>query len=266
MQRTEAPDRFTVIAIAVIAYAGMNFCHEILGHCTMAVIVGTKCTVISSAYIPLAEMPPTWKYNIILIAGSGANWMMGLVCLGLLRKLSGARPALRYFLWLFMSVNLFLASTYVTVAPIIRYGDSYYLVYNLADQFIWRCALVLFGAIICLLSFRVSLKELKRLIGFGGSAARAIAWELVLPAYIAGGIVTVASGLFSQLDWRLAQLQAAGGTFGLTVWLLLLPPLIPEAPASAEHPFMLPRSIGWIVAGTLSGLIFIFVLGPGIPV
>jgi hypothetical protein len=39
----------------------------------------------------------------------------------------------------------------------------------------------------------------------------------------------------------------------------------PEAAASAKHPFRVPGSIGWIVAGALIGLTFIGVLGPGIP-
>jgi hypothetical protein len=34
--------------------------------------------------------------------------------------------------------------------------------------------------------------------------------------------------LFSQLEFKWAQLQAAGGTFGLTAWLLLLPLAIPK--------------------------------------
>jgi hypothetical protein len=264
MQRTVLSDRLTVIAIGVIAYAGVNFCHEIIGHCGMAALAGTKCTLISSTDIPLATQPPTWKYNIIVIAGSAANWTVGLVCLGLLRALR-TTPALRYFLWLSMCVNLFLPSTYMAAAPIIKYGDSYILIHELPGQLFWRGALVLAGGALCWFSFRLCRAELNRLIGFGGRSARSIAWGLVAPAYVAGGVVTVASALFSQLPVKWAQLQAAGGTFGLTVWLLLLPLGIPEAPASAEHPFVVPRSKGWIVAGALVGLTFIGVLGPGIP-
>jgi hypothetical protein len=261
MQRTVLPDRLTVIAIAVIAYAGVNVCHEIVGHCGMAALLGTKCKQFSSTDIPLVTMPPTWKYNIIVAAGCTANWTVGLLCFGLLRALR-TTPALRYFLWLFMCVNLFLPSTYMAAAPIIKYGDSYILIHDLPGELFWRSALVLAGATIGWFSFRLCRKELGRLIGCGGRAARSIAWALVVPAYITGGVATVASGLFSQLDFKWAQIQAAGGTFGLTVWLLLLPLVIPEGPA--EHPFVLPRSIGWIVAGAIVGLIFIGVLGPGI--
>ncbi|MBD0372472.1 MAG: hypothetical protein ICV60_16630 [Pyrinomonadaceae bacterium] len=267
MERTELPNRFTVIAIAVIAYAGANVSHEILGHCSVAALLGTRCKLLSSTNIPLIKditEIPAWKYNIILVAGSAANWTVGLVCFGLLRALR-TTTALRYFLWLSMCVNLFLASTYMTVAPIIKYGDAYFLVSNLPGQLFWRSVLVLTGAGILWLSFRLCRKELRRLIGFGGRAARRVAWELVVPAYLAGGVVVVTSGLFSQLDFKWTQLQAAGGTFGLTVWLLLLPMVIPEAPEQAEHPFVLPRITGWIVAGALVALIFIGILGPGIP-
>ena len=262
MERTS--DRFTVIAIAVMAYAGVNICHEIIGHCGMAVLVGTKCTVISSTYIPLAIQPPTWKYRIIVVAGSTANWTFALLCLGLLRSLRRASPALRYFLWLSLCVNLFLPSTYLLAAPVIKFGDSYILIADLRAQFLWRSALILAGAVACWLSFQLCRTELGRLIGLGGWKARSIAWELVAPAYVAGGILTVASGLFSQLPAKWAQLESAGGTFGLTVWLLLLPFGIPEPPGPEQDPFVVPRRAGWIVAGALSAVIFIGVLGPGI--
>jgi hypothetical protein len=257
-----AADRLTVIAIAVMAYAGVNISHEIIGHCGMALLVGTRCTVISSTNIPLASMPPMWKYNIIVAAGCTANFTIALICLALLRGSRISWSAPRYFLWLLMCVNLFLASTYIAAAPIIKYGDSYILIQNLPGQLFWRSAVVLVGVALIYVSFQVCRTELGRLIGFGGPAARSIGLQLVVPAYLAGGFVTVTSALFSQLDARLAQLQAAGGTFGLTIWLLLLPLRIPESERSAT--FQIPRSVRWILAGLLTAMIFIGVLGRGI--
>jgi len=266
MQRAESPDRLTVIAIALAAYAWVNFCHEIVGHCSVAALMGTKCRLISSTNIPLVTMPPEWKYNVIVVAGSAANWAFAFVCLGLLRALPAAPPGLRHFLWLSMCVNLFTPATYMTAAPVIKYGDSYILISKLPNQLFWRSAVVLTGAVVCWLSFRLCRAELGRLLGRGGRAARPTAWALVAPAYVAGGVLTVASGLFSQLPAKVAQLQAVGGTFGLMFWLLLLPFGIPEQPTPAPHPFTLPRSVWWIAAGASCALIFVFVLGPGVPV
>jgi hypothetical protein len=251
-------DRLTVIAIAVVTYAAINITHEIIGHCGMGLVMGTRCTVISTTYIPLAHMPPAWKYNIIVAAGFTANFAVGLICLGLLRRGTIKRATVRFFLWLLMSVNLFLASTYIAVAPIIKFGDSYILIQNLPWQIFWRPAVTLAGA------FRVARIELARLIGFGGRAARSVAMELVVPAYLTGGILTVTSALFSQLAAKWAQLEAAGGTFGLTIWLLLLPFVVPEPVMFDARPCELSRSVGWIVAGALTATMFIGVLGRGI--
>jgi hypothetical protein len=264
MATTASADRLTVIAVGVMAYAGVNICHEIIGHCGMAMLLGTKCKVISSTYIPLTTYLPMWKYNIIVAAGCTANFIFALVCFVLLRIRQPAQPTVRYFLWLLMCVNLFLPSTYITVAPIIKFGDSYILIHDLPGHLIWRSAVVLAGGAICWVSFRLCRTELSRLIGVGGSAARSIAWQLVAPAYVAGGILTVTSALFSQLEAKWAQLEAVGGTFGVTVWLLLLPFAIPEPVTPLKHSFELPRNVGWIVAGAVTTVIFIGVLGRGI--
>src|SRR5438445_667914 len=78
----------------------------------------------------------------------------------------------------------------------------------------WMPAVALAGALAWWFSFRVARIELARVIGFGGRAARRVALELVAPAYLAGGIMTVTSALFGQLAAKWAQLEAAGGTFG----------------------------------------------------
>lgn len=295
MGRDQQIDRLTVIAIAVIAYAAANITHEIFGHCGMALVMGTPCTVVSSFYAPLDVFPARWKYNIIVIAGSTANFVVALFCLWLLRR-GGSRAAdsgrqtaecsrktaefgnerpekgavkpahskVRYFLWLLMAVNLFLASTYILAAPIIKFGDSYILIQDLYPQIFWRPAVALLGAIALWFSFRISRFELARLIGAKGREARAIAWQLVVTAYLTGGIVWVASALFSRLDWRYAQLQAAGGSFGLTIWFLLLPFFLPPIEMTGREPLSIPRSARWIIAGALTAVFFIGVWGRGI--
>src|SRR2546430_15351083 len=90
----------------------------------MAHVVGTRCKVISSTYIPLAQMPPIWKYNIIVAAGCTANFAVALISFGLLRRGAITRTAVRFFLWLLMCVNLFLASTYIARSEERRVGEE----------------------------------------------------------------------------------------------------------------------------------------------
>lgn len=263
MEKTAVSDRFTVTAIAIMAYTGGNMSHEIIGHCGTAALLGSKCGLISTTYIPLATEIPTWKFRIVAIAGSAVNWIVALVCLWLLRAWRNPSPGLRYFLWLSVCVNLFIPSTYLLASPVIRFGDWHNIIFDLPQQFGWRIALTAAGVVACWFSFWLCRAELGKLIGLG-RATRSGAWSLIAGAYVAGGIVTVVAALLSPLPAKWAQLQAAGGTFGLTFWLLLLPLGIPEAHTPVQHPFVIPQSVGWIVAGALCALAFIGVLGPGI--
>jgi hypothetical protein len=259
------PDRYTVIAIALIAYASGNISHEILGHCGSAALMGSKCNWISTTYIPTDVEYPSWKFRIGASAGSVANWMVALICLGLLRRWRNPSPAMRYFLWLTCCVNLFIPSTYLLASPIISFGDWYNIIYDLPQLFGWRVALTCAGGVACWLSFRIARAELGKLVGSGWSSAQSTIRALIAPAYIAGGVATVAAALFSPLPAKWAQLQAVGATFGFTFWLFLLPVKIPEAPTNGQPAFLLSRSVGWIVAGVLCALIFISFLGPGFP-
>src|ERR1044072_8186967 len=110
-------------------------------------------------------------------------------------------------------------STYLLASPIISFGDWYNIIYDLPYLLGWRFLLITAGAVACWLSFRVGRAELAKLDGSGRSSARSIVGILIAPAYVAGGVVTVAAALFSQLPAKWAQLQAVGATFGFTFWL-----------------------------------------------
>jgi hypothetical protein len=133
VNKIASSDRFTVIAIAIIVYAGANITHEIIGHCGTMLVLSGKCSFISTTDIRLVpEFPELamWKFRIV--------------------------------------------------------------------------------------AFPLAAK-----------------WALFV---------------------------AAGGTWGLTFWLLLLPLGIPGANIAMGHPFVVRRSFGWVVAGALSALAFIGVL------
>src|SRR5437870_5954165 len=114
MDQKASSDCFTVIAIAVLAYVGANITHEILGHCGTIALLGGKCSFISTTDIRFSpELSIDWRFRIGAFAGSGANWLVGLMCLSLLRAWRSTSTALCFFLWLSTSVNLFLPSTYL---------------------------------------------------------------------------------------------------------------------------------------------------------
>ena len=261
---TTSSDLLTVIAIAVLAYAGANISHEIIGHCGTMVLLGGKCNYISTTYIRTApELPIEWKFRIDAFAGSAANWLVALLCLRLLRAWRSASPGLRFFLWLSTCVNLFLPSTYLLVSPVISFGDWYSITIGLGHPFFWRGGMIVTGALACWLSFRLCSSELSKLIGVEAKHARSTAWSLVIPAYLAGGTISIAAALFGPLPLKWALFVGGVGIFGVTFWLLLLPLRVRARTIPTQGSLVIPRSVGWLVVGILVASAFVFVLGPG---
>ncbi len=262
-EQTSSSDLFTVIAIAILAYVGANISHEIIGHCGTGSLLGAKCSFISTTEIRFTpELSIDWRFRIGAFAGSGANWAVALICLSLLRAWQSASPALRFFLWFSTCVNLFLPSTYLLVSPVISFGDWYSITIGLSHPFFWRSGMIVAGALVCWLSFRLCSSELSKLICVEAKHARSTAWSLVVPAYLAGGIISIAAALFGPLPLKWA-LFISGGMFGVTFLLLLLPLRIRVRTIPTQDSFVIPRSVGWLVVGILVASAFVFVLGRG---
>ncbi|HMG73717.1 MAG TPA: hypothetical protein VK582_09460 [Pyrinomonadaceae bacterium] len=262
-EQTPSSDLLTVIAIAILAYVGANITHEIIGHCGTGALLGAKCSFISTTEIRFTpQLSYDWRFRIGAFAGSGANWLVALICRRLLRAWRSASPALRFFLWLSTCVNLFLPSTYLLVSPVIRFGDWYSITIGLSHPFFWRSGMIVAGALACWLSFRLCSSEMSKLIGIEAKHARSTAWSLVIPAYLAGGIISIAAAVFGPLPLKWA-LFISGSMFGVTFLLLLLPLRIQVRTIPIHDSFVIPRSVRWLVVGILVAAAFVFVLGPG---
>ena len=122
--------------------------------------------------------------------------------------------------------------------------------------------MIVAGALVCWLSFRLCSTELSKLIGVEARHARSRAWFLVVPAYLAGGIVSIAAALFGPLPLKWA-LFISGSMFGVTFLLLPLPLRIQVRTIPIHDSFVIPRSVRWLVVGILVAAAFVFVLGPG---
>lgn len=123
--------------------------------------------------------------------------------------------------------------------------------------------MIVAGALACWLSFRLCSNELSKLISLEAEHARSTAWSLVVPAYVAGGTISIVAALLGPLPLKWA-LFVGGGMFGVTFWFLLLPLRVRARTVPTQDSFLIPRSRAWIVTGALVALTFVFVLGPGL--
>ena len=260
-------DRPTLIAIAVVAYALANLVHEGVGHGGACLLAGGRPLALSAIHFeedPGSLDAAAGKW--VAAGGSIANVAAGVLALVALRATSRARGAGRYFLWLFMTVNLLQAAGYWLFSGVGNVGDWAGVIEGLSPAWAFRVGLALLGGGAYWSVILLALRELGPFLGKGaGQAQRAV--PLTLLPYLAGGTLYVLGGLPNPVGFRLVLISAAAASFGGTsalAWMAQLLRNEARFPAFAEAAPPLPRSVPWLAAAVLVALAFVFVLGPGI--
>jgi len=257
------PDPFTVGAIAILAYMLGNVLHEGLGHGGACFLSGAKPLVLSSV-----DFECSLDSRLVMAGGTLMNFLAGGVFF-LLGHLSGPRyPRLKYFFWISMTVNLYTATGYFLFSGIGGIGDWGDFIQGLGPQWLWRIGLTIFGAATYLLAARISLLELRPLIGSDKEQRYRRAVRLSAIPYFAGGILMCLAGSLNPKGAMLILISAAASTFGGTSALMWTPQMlrsgtmIPCGPPAEAMPIR--RSWALIVAACAIAIAFIGVLGPSV--
>jgi hypothetical protein len=259
-------DRLTLVAIAVLAYAAANIAHEAVGHGGACLAVGGRPVAVSAVHFEgdldgLPGAAQRWQSA----GGTLVNLALGLLCLALLRRGSGATPA-RYFLWLLATLNLLQASGYWLFSGIGGIGDWARVVEGLEPAWAWRLGLAVLGGGAYWAVVVLSLREMLPFLGAQADRLRR-ASTLVLVPYFAGGLLYVAAGLLNPHGFRLVVISAAAASFGgasAFAWMTQLLRNTRAYPPSPDPALVLPASGRWQVAGLLVAALFVLVLGPSL--
>ena len=217
--------------------------------------------------ISTVHMECSAETRLVLAGGTLMNMAAGALCLVLGRIIPRTLPHLRYFTWLSMTVNLFAAAGYLAFSGMGGFGDWASFVQGLGPQWAWRTGMTIFGAAAYLLAARLSLLELRPLIGSDKRRRFARAIQFSRMPYFAGGVLSCVAGLFNPRGMVLVALSAAASTFGGASGLLwMMNWLKGDGIPSGSEPEPLPirRSWTWIVSASLLALAFVVVLGPGV--
>lgn len=113
----------------------------------------------------------------------------------------------------------------------------------------------------------IALSGLAPFLGAEPSARLARAIRLTVVPYVAGGVLYVAAGLLNPESPMLVLISAAAASFGgasALAWMAQLLRNRERYPPAGGAPLAIARSWTWLVAGALTALFFIGVLGPGI--
>ena len=262
--RTPAPaDSLTVASIAILAYMLGNVLHEGLGHGGACVLAGGEPLVLSSVDFECSS-----DARLVMAGGTLINLVAGAAFFALGRYTSRSYPRLKYFFWIAMTVNLFTATGYFLFSGIGGIGDWAEFIQGLGPQWVWRTALAILGAVTYWLAARISLLELRPLIGSDKAQRYRRAMRLAWIPYFAGGILMCIAGAFNPHGMILIVISAAASTFGGTSGLMWTPSLlngrtlIPYGPQA--EPMSIPRSSLLIVASCAIAITFVAFLGPSV--
>ncbi len=251
-------DFLTVISVAIIAYAAADMVHEALGHGTACLLLGFRMTRLSTVALEAVS-----DGYLVPAAGTIANVAVGAISLLLFHRLRGFN-ATRFFLWLFALLNILNGVGYLLFSGLSNFGDWSVVVSGFTPHWAWRTGLAIAGAALYVWAVRIGASALSGLVR-EGSIRKADLGRLILPAYIAGGVLMVAASVFNPIDPKLILLSGAAASFGSSCGLINIPTMVTESPTEQPPDFQtLPESRVWIIAAIPVAAVFVGILGPGI--
>lgn len=257
-------DRFvhlpTVIAVAVLVYVLAIALHE-LGHAAAGLAVGGDPSLVSTT-----DTRGDWSgvgragFAVIGVSGSLVNWLLALAGLALWRRRRSGAGGL--FAWLLFTVNGSLAGVYMTVSPLVAFGDWNTVLRRFEPHLPLRLATAAAGALLTAWVVRTAARRLAP--GLPPDGGEDFALRLTRTCWLAGGLTAVAAALLSPLGLGWALFVAAGSTFGCT-WPLMVSGRTAAAMATrGGEALRVHDSAAWITAGVAAAAVFVLVFGPGI--
>ena len=267
MEPTSVDDRPTSAALGVMAFALADVSHEALGHGLATLAVGGKAVLLCTCYFNSSGHYSKW----IPAAGGLMNLVVGLGALAVLRISSRLSPLLGYFLVLVAAFNLFFAFGYPAYSAVAQFGDWAAVISGLEPQWLWRALLV----VVAVVGYYASMKLIGRAITpFAQTSAvpgeartdKARLARITLIPYVAAMILACMAAALNPrglLTMLTAGLPAAGASFGLTQ----MDHFLGAASSHPSHEVIKPmqRSLPWIIAAVVVLIVFVGVLGPGVP-
>ena len=206
----------TVIAIALVAFALTNLAHEGLGHGGMCVAMGGEPRVLNAVYFDCGRGDVTDAGSRWISAGGTLTNLAFAALTALLLRARFVRAATgRYFLWLFLTLNLLQAFGYWMFSGLGGIGDWNAVVAGSPNYPLWRIALAVAGtAAYIFVAVQIALRGLLQFLDAGepGRVARAV--RLTVVPYLAGGVLYVTAGLLNPESPMLVLISAAAASFG----------------------------------------------------
>lgn len=241
--------------------------HEALGHGLAALAVGLHPSRVSSVDLVVSFLgEPLWKVRLVAAAGCLGNLVLAALAMAGYRLAARRAAATRFFLWLLAATNLLSPGGYLMVLAVPGIGDWGDFVRGFAHPWAWKIALTLLGIATSLLGLAWGSRQLATFLPPKHSFRDG--FRLALIPYLAGGLIATLAGVFNPTSPLLILTSAMAASFGGTAWLLWIGSIAGRRPglaAPGSPALRWERSPAWLGAGAAAAVVYVAVLGPGLP-
>jgi hypothetical protein len=252
-------DAPTICAISLLSTIVADTLHEALGHAALALATGAQSGVVSTvAWSSISDS------RLVAAGGTLVNIAAGIVLWITLRIATNTSAQWSYFLFTSLAFNLFAGTGYFFFSGVTDFGDWSAVIAGIYPHWLWRSLLIVVGVAAYYAAVRIIGAALMRYVGVQQNDLSRMRKLTLLP-YLSSIFLLCAAGLMNpigiQLVWQSALPAAAGAQCGL-LWMRYY---IPKSAAPERGSERIGRSYAWIAAAAILSLLFIFVLGRGIP-
>lgn len=260
VESNDYSDFWTVVAIAVVTTVIGDVIHEGVGHGGACLLTGGHPLALSTVHFECAG-----EGKLVAAGGTIANLIAGFI-FWVASRAATRSTRLRYFFWLAMTTNLYVAGGYFLFSGIANIGDWAEVIAGYHPAWVWRVLLTLAGVVTYLFFMWISLLEMRPFLGRDRVERLRRATRLTHVPYYTTGILSCIAGALNPVGPILIVISAAAASFGggsglawMDEWLKgsLIPVSDFEMP-----PFK--RSVPWIATAAILAVIFVLVLGPGL--
>jgi hypothetical protein len=259
-------DRLTIMAIGVVTFIVGNVLHEAVGHGGACLLVGGVPEQLSSAHFNChLDIANGWQEKWVASAGTLVNFIAAFVFAVLYYRSNLQQQSVRYFYWLAMSANYFVAAGYPLFSGVIGVGDWVDVVQGWEPAWLWRVLLIASGAILYFaIGIPFVLKSMTSLLGADPKERISRAATLSVIPYLAGATAMSIGALFNPIGSFVIFTSAAAAFGGHSAFAWMTQLLKGDRYSVAGSSVIIERNWTWIVAAVIVLLVHVFVLGPSI--
>ena len=256
----------TIIAIAALCSSLNVAFHEGI-HAFTCLLVGGNLIEFSALHIHCTDVS-ILQSKLVSGSASIANLILGFICLAILIRTNENRPHLRYFLWLFMTMNWLLGTGYWMFSGFANIGDWATVIAGWEPHALWRIILSILGTLSYIAVVWYSLKVFGRIVG-GDDEKEQVrrANLLTIISYFAALLVALIAAFANPHGIgglpAVAGLFATGGSYIALLWMMQVFS-IDHFKKHSGTALIVNYSLPWIITGIIVFILYAVVLGLGL--